>query len=104
MVTCNEPTENYSNGRALLLAWDANKDKTISKEDVDVAVKALIDCRTDYLCPVPISDREIAFIHRCYDDYNGDINKMCPSPIPTTFYMFLFVVGVITLYLLGGKK
>jgi len=82
----------------LLLAWDKIiKDKTLSIEEVFEALQA-------YRRQGALSDNEMEFVLRCFEDYNGDINKMCPPSMPTSFYIFLFVVGVIAMYLLGGKK
>ena len=105
MVECNKPTEHYSSGRALLLAWDKIiKDKTLSEEELLKAILSYLLYDPTKLAESPITLDEVNFLYDCNQNYNGDINKMCPPLLPTSFYMFLFVVGVITLYLLGGKK
>ena len=106
VINCKEPTEHYSSGRELLLTWDINKDESLSKSELLASIQAYIDCETPDLgglCPIPISNEELLFIKKCYENYNGNINAICPPPTSYNFYIIIIAIAVLALLLIFRK-
>ena len=70
-VTCDAPTEHFASGKALLQHYDGNSDGVITQIE---AAQALLDALEDV-----INIAEGIFVGKCYEDYAGVINDMCPA-------------------------
>ena len=66
MIKCKEPTEHYSSGRALLKAWDTDKNGFISGAESARAIAQLPG-------EPPLTMEEINFIYTCYTEHGGSI-------------------------------
>ena len=95
-VRCKEPTEHYSSGRALLLAWDTNMNEWLEEGETTAAILA-------YLKNGALNQDEIAFIFRCYEDYGGDINAICPKSMEWWHWVVIAIIVLIILYMLGVR-
>lgn len=68
-ITCDE-AEHYLSGRALLEHYDTDSDGVLTQAET---VQAILDGLDDI-----INIAEMVFVYRCYEDYSGVINDMCP--------------------------
>lgn len=98
MIKCKEPTEHYSSGRALLLAWDTDMNKWLSENETEEAVLAYLG----YVQPSLTFD-EMEYVAKCYMDYDGDINAMCPPPTSYNFYIIIIAIAILALLLIFRK-
>ena len=101
MITCKDPTEHYSSGRELLLAWDTDMNKWLSENESEQAILAYLG----YVQP-PLTLDEMEYVAKCYMDYGGDINAMCPKQDNNAILTLIILIGIgLFIYLLiGGKK
>ena len=70
LITCDE-AEHYPSGRALLEHYDTDSDGVLTQAET---VQAIMDGLDEI-----INIAETTFIYKCYEDYSGVINDMCPS-------------------------
>ena len=99
MIECDKPTEHYHSGRALLLAWDTDMNKWLSNDETVEAVLAHLG----YAQP-PLTRNEMDFVVKCYMDYDGNINAMCPKSMEWWYWILIAIAIIIVLYMLGVRK
>ena len=80
-ITCDEPTEHYASGRALLEHYDTDSDGVLTQQE---AARAIMDGMSEV-----INSAETIFIANCWETYGGVINDMCPSLCPTPSCAFV---------------
>jgi len=73
-ITCDEPTEHYASGRALLEHYDTDSDGVLTQQE---AAQAVMDGMSEV-----INSAETIFVANCWETYGGVINAMCPSVCP----------------------
>lgn len=72
IVTCTDPTVHFASGCDLLKYYDSDGDGILSESEYATAIH-------DGLITHTITNAELQFVRRCYEDYGGIINNICPG-------------------------